>query len=845
MKTCPACRQSYPTHFMVCPQDGRTLVESGAWADGTVVREKYRILGQIGAGGMATVYKAEHLHFGEIRALKAINPELARDETFVLRFVREAVLTRRLKHPNAVHVEDIDRTEDGRPFIVMEFIEGRSLKDAIQLEAPMSVARVCGITRQIAAALQAAHTLGLIHRDIKPANVLLAESTSESGVRFEAAKVLDFGIAKVKEGQIEDSKLRQLTLTGTGMLIGTPAYMSPEQAMGKKGDELDGRSDIYSLGVVMYQMLVGELPLKADSGFGLMMAHISTPPTPLLSVRSDVPAEIAGLVMSCLAKAREQRPASARAIIEAIEHWESEPARRAAERLKQEQERRERERRELERVAREQQERQRQEREAAEAERLRAQLEQLARERAEVERLGREAVERERISRELAEQERLARARAEEDRKVRELMEANRLLRIQAEAERLAKEKAEAEELAREAARRERLSQERAEKERLERERAEETRRAREREEAARAARLQAEAGRLTREKEAAERMASDEAKRARLAQERAERERLAREKIEAELRAAHKMPPIPVPAETLGLDRGSPGTPKLSEPETIAGLGPAPMEIATSISNGLEGFGRSATLATDVDQLAALETGGAITERAPVPRSPIRIDTGSSKPANSEARTESALRPAVPQRREPLNATAARLPEAQPAAPTFPPEPKTLNRVHGWLAGAAAILIVLGGLVVWRMRSQRASPSATPVQPQAARPATPATNQPSDDSPAVGKDIPAQPAATPSQDSRQKGSVTPSASTSGESAAESVNAADAKVRFEALIKEGDGDRDQGQYDQAIAAYTKASGLKVDSASKKLVQDRIKIAQDNKAAEQQAGTLGH
>jgi serine/threonine-protein kinase len=283
-----------------------------------VVREKYRILGEIGTGGMATVYKAEHIHFGEIRALKVMSSELAADESLVRRFMQEAKLSRRLQHPNAVRVDDIDRAEDGLPFIVMEYIEGYSLKDLIEQQGALPVERVLPIVKQIAAALDAAHGLGMVHRDIKPSNIILLE-----GLSGEVAKVLDFGIAKVKEARLGEGGVRELTLTSTGMLIGTPSYMSPEQANGKRGDELDGRSDLYSLGVVTYQMLTGELPINGSSEIQMLMAHIGTEPVPIEHFRPDLPAPIAALVMSCLAKDCRNRPQSGKAIIEEIENCEN------------------------------------------------------------------------------------------------------------------------------------------------------------------------------------------------------------------------------------------------------------------------------------------------------------------------------------------------------------------------------------------------------------------------------------------------------------------------------------------------------------------------------------------
>ena len=292
------------------------LQELDLWAEGSVILDKYRIVGKVGQGGMGAVYKAIHLAFDEMRALKVISQELMSDELFVKRFKHEAVITRRLQHPNAVRVDDIDEAEDGRPFIVMEFIEGRSLKKLIHEEGPMPVPRACFIIKQVCRALEAAHRLGMIHRDIKPDNIALID-TPEG----EVAKVLDFGIAKVKESRGGDAGM---TMTGAGVVIGTPQYMSPEQAMGKRGDELDGRSDLYSLGMVMYQMLTGDLPFKAETTMEMLLAHLQKQPTPIRELRPDlqIPDSIAQVVMRTLEKDPEMRPASAKALIEEIERAE-------------------------------------------------------------------------------------------------------------------------------------------------------------------------------------------------------------------------------------------------------------------------------------------------------------------------------------------------------------------------------------------------------------------------------------------------------------------------------------------------------------------------------------------
>jgi serine/threonine protein kinase len=318
MKDCPTCKSTFPNKFVVCPNDGSNLVEVGVWAEGNEIRGKYRILSKVGQGGMGAVYKVLHVAFDELRALKVINPSLMSDELFVRRFKHEAVITRKLQHPNAVRVDDIDEAEDGRPIIVMEYIEGQSLKKLIKDQGALPSPRVCTIIKQAAAALDAAHKLGMVHRDIKPDNIALVDAPEG-----EQAKVLDFGIAKIKE--VRAGELSGLTLTGTGVVIGTPQYMSPEQAMGKRGDELDGRSDIYSLGVVMYQMLTGDLPFKADTTMGMLIAHMQQAPTPIRTIHPElqIPEAIANVVMKTLEKDPGLRPQSARALIAEIENAES------------------------------------------------------------------------------------------------------------------------------------------------------------------------------------------------------------------------------------------------------------------------------------------------------------------------------------------------------------------------------------------------------------------------------------------------------------------------------------------------------------------------------------------
>ena len=319
MKTCPRCQVSYPINYMVCPADGSPLV--GTWTEGSIIRGKYRLLAKVGQGGMGAVYKALHLAFDELRALKVIAPELLSDELFVKRFKHEARITRLLQHPNAVRVDDIDEAEDGRPFIVMEFIEGKSLKNLIREEGPMPAERVLSIIKQAAGALDAAHRQGMVHRDIKPDNISLVDTPDG-----EMVKVLDFGIAKMKEARMGEAA--GLTLTGAGVVIGTPQYMSPEQAMGKRGEDLDGRADLYSLGVVMYQMLTADLPFRADTTMEMLLAHMQKAPQPISTAHPElqVPENVAALTLRLLEKNRDMRPASARVLIQEIGRIEAELA---------------------------------------------------------------------------------------------------------------------------------------------------------------------------------------------------------------------------------------------------------------------------------------------------------------------------------------------------------------------------------------------------------------------------------------------------------------------------------------------------------------------------------------
>jgi serine/threonine protein kinase len=321
MKYCPACHKTYPSDYNVCPADQTALQNAHELQPGMIIRNKYQILDQIGVGGMGVVYRARHLTFNEVCAIKIVNDVIAGDANFLQRFQTEAVVTRKLRHPNAVRVDDFDYTEDGRPFIVMELVEGKNIGEILQEEGPFRVPRAVRIATQAARALGVAHKLGVVHRDIKPGNIILTRD--EQGQ--ETAKVLDFGIAKLRE--VAGNDLPGMTMTG--MVVGTPLYMSPEQFMGKKAaGEIDGRTDIYSLGVVLYQMVTAQLPFEGDTPYSLMMQHMqgTVRPPHELAPELHIPESLSRVILKAIDKSRDQRFQTAEEFIAALDQITDEQA---------------------------------------------------------------------------------------------------------------------------------------------------------------------------------------------------------------------------------------------------------------------------------------------------------------------------------------------------------------------------------------------------------------------------------------------------------------------------------------------------------------------------------------
>ena len=301
MKTCPVCDTDYPDQHTNCPTDGAVLIVSHELAEGSLVRGKYRIIRKLGQGGMGVVYLAEDILLGVQVALKFLAGELSKDPKFIKRFRNEARAAYQLRHPNIVEVTSLDQAEDGSLFIAMEYVEGPSLRsyhgDPEFAEFPHSVERALAVARDIASGLAAAHAQGTVHRDIKPENILLTRCADGR----ERAKILDFGIAAISES------VTRLSITH-GILL-TPEYAAPEQWLEMPAAEMDGRTDSYALGCVLYEMLTRRAPFHAHNTAGWMKQHLDEAPQPPSQLRPDL-ADWVGLdelVLRLLAKNREDR----------------------------------------------------------------------------------------------------------------------------------------------------------------------------------------------------------------------------------------------------------------------------------------------------------------------------------------------------------------------------------------------------------------------------------------------------------------------------------------------------------------------------------------------------------
>lgn len=266
---------------------------------GRTIEGRYRIDSLIGLGGMGSVYRVTRLLIGDEVAMKILHTERVADPHVGERFRREAQAAARLKHPNAVSIYDFGVTSDGLQYLVMELLEGLSLRQIIKRQGPLSPAVAAEITVQVCAALDEAHQRHIVHRDIKPDNIII--NSTISGLRV---KVLDFGIAKLRDDVASH-------LTQTGSVMGTPHYMSPEQCL---GEELDSRADIYSMGIVLYEMLCGRVPFNSPVSTAVVVQHVNQPPPSLRTINPGISAQVEAVVFHALEKQRDARPPTASAL---------------------------------------------------------------------------------------------------------------------------------------------------------------------------------------------------------------------------------------------------------------------------------------------------------------------------------------------------------------------------------------------------------------------------------------------------------------------------------------------------------------------------------------------------
>jgi len=300
-KTCSNCGAQWPDDLDFCPKDATPLRPTESRADlvGQVIAERYRVTRKLGEGGMGEVYLAEHVRMGLEVAVKVIAATFASNPDAIARFTREAKNVARVKHPNVCGIVDFGETADGRAYIAMEYVEGRTLSELLA-DGPVEPRRAGRIFAQCADALQAAHDRDIVHRDFKPDNIMIARSREGEDV----VKVLDFGIAKAIGGQGSE------TVTGTGLIVGTPDYMSPEQAAGL---DPDPRSDIYALGLVLFRMLTGTLPFQGRTPQETLSKRLVEPPMRLAQAISgpQFSPRLQDVLDRALAREREVRYASA------------------------------------------------------------------------------------------------------------------------------------------------------------------------------------------------------------------------------------------------------------------------------------------------------------------------------------------------------------------------------------------------------------------------------------------------------------------------------------------------------------------------------------------------------
>ncbi|HEY2962615.1 MAG TPA: protein kinase [Pyrinomonadaceae bacterium] len=309
MKYCTACKAKYDDSVSFCSVDGEVLEADPASIVDTVLDGQYQMEALLGKGGMGAVYRARHILLGDRVAIKVLPPEVRTNAEWLRRFRREGQAARRFRHPNAVTVYDLRTVADGTIYMVMEYVEGHTLDHELKTRGRLTPAQALEVLTPIMSVLDTAHSMGVVHRDLKPENIMIGKG-AENGAPV--VKLLDLGIAKMRE--IAGDNGGNTALTMAGQVLGTPYYMSPEQwgEIPKDGNpEIDGRADIYSLGLVFYEMISGRRPFAAHTLHELRREHVMTTPKPLYQVAPDVPRGFSDAIERATAKDRSDRQSTA------------------------------------------------------------------------------------------------------------------------------------------------------------------------------------------------------------------------------------------------------------------------------------------------------------------------------------------------------------------------------------------------------------------------------------------------------------------------------------------------------------------------------------------------------
>src|SRR6476659_6910045 len=295
MKECHVCKRCFSDEINHCPQDGDATVSS--LIGETTLDGRYLLERRLGQGGMGVVFQARHIFLKTAHAIKIILPDLVgNDPMLATRFRQEALAAAAIRHQNIIAVTDFGIVRGNTPFLVMEFIRGRSLQEILSAEGAMKPERAWELIKPVAAGVAAAHRQNIIHRDLKPLNIMIQQDVPVN----EGMKILDFGLAKIKSGEL----LGSFVQAQTSGLMGSPFYMAPEQW---SDEELDARADIYSIGVILYQMLCGEVPFKGSSIPSIMKKHLTMPPPSFQSMGVSVPPAIEAVVRHALEKELDAR----------------------------------------------------------------------------------------------------------------------------------------------------------------------------------------------------------------------------------------------------------------------------------------------------------------------------------------------------------------------------------------------------------------------------------------------------------------------------------------------------------------------------------------------------------